>query len=98
MGLAGEERHLADGLARRDGRDQAARALVLADEDTERAGDHEEDGTVVLAVARQLHATGKPEPVGFGKQPSERGFPDVRREREAPETRAERLGKDRISA
>src|SRR5262245_4432183 len=98
MGLARQQRHLAYGFARRHMGYQLAPAALALDEDAERAGDDQEHGTVVIAMARQFLAARQAEPIGFRQQPAKRRLADIVQQSEALQTRAQRFGKWRVAA
>ena len=76
---AHDQRHLAHGLAGRRQRHHAPLALAVGDENAQAAGDHQEQGGVILAVALQQRAAGQgrtswPRPARFSA-PRRRHFP-----------------------
>ena len=98
FGTAGDQRHLADRLAGRNVRHQAALAALVFGEHAEAAGDHQKERALVLAVALEQHAAGQAEPVGLRQQLLERRVAHIFQQRKAAQVLAQRLRDRRCPA
>ena len=87
MRPAGQKRHLADGLSRRDRGHQTPWSAIFLNKDAKTAGHHQKQCPVVLAVARQLRAAWKTEPIGLGHQAPKRRFAHIVQQAKAAQPR-----------
>ncbi len=98
VGFTGQERHFPHGFSGRDGGNQPLWRILIGDEHAERARDDQEHRAIVLTVSRQLRSAGEPEPIGFRKQPAQRGIADLVQKAEILQPLFQRFGEKRFTA
>ena len=91
MRFAGNQRHLAHGLARLHMGDEAPGAVVVFHEHAKAARNDKEQRVIVLAVAFEKRAAGQAEPVGLRQKALEGRFADIVQQRKIAQTRAKQV-------